>query len=150
MGPGILSWRSFCGDPCSQSSQACRSCSLGSHGSVGPAARLTCMVAAKAPPETCSSSTRGARGAEGCLPPRQKDKDEGLCWQFRGHLAHNCTRCRQTGSREDMLTHEPEVGAAKPRGVLPMDSTKEMNFMQHGLSKPALTRNSTFKREKHV
>lgn len=69
---GILSWRSFHGDPCSQCSQVCWSCSPGTHGS------------------SC-----------------------------------NCTHRRQMDSREDMLAHRPEVGAAKPHGVLCMDLNKK-------------------------
>lgn len=49
-----------------------------------------------------------------------------------------------------MVTHETEVGAVKQPGVLPRDLTREMYVMQHGLSKPALTRNSTFRREEYV
>lgn len=45
-----------------------------------------------------------------------------------------------------MLIHETEAGAAKPCTTLHMDLTKEINFMQQGLSEPALTRDGTFKR----
>lgn len=100
--PGVLSWMSFCRDPCSWGSQAYPSRSQGSPGSVGPAARLTCTVAAKAPLGSC---TRGARHAEGCLPPHQNYKDDGFCRQFRAYLAHNCTCRKQTREKTRSRTN---------------------------------------------
>lgn len=83
---GVLSWRSFHTDPCPWGSLVCQSCS---HRSVGPAAKLMCMVSAKASPGSCSSCT-GVWSAEGCLSPCQNYPDKGLCWKFRAHLAHYC------------------------------------------------------------
>lgn len=67
--------------------------------------------------------------------------------------AHRCLRdVLQRGvgvwQTQDILTRETEVGATKPCTTLPMDLTKEINFMQQGLSEPALTRGGTFKKVK--
>lgn len=98
------------------------------------AVRMECGTSCKADvhggckgfPRKCSSCSRGVWSAEGCLPPCWNYKDEGLCWKFRGHLAHSCHR---HNPREDMVTHEPEVGVVKWPGVLSMDLTREKHVM---------------------
>lgn len=122
-------------------SEVCQVCQSSSHGSVGPAAKLMCMVAAKASPGSCSSYTR-VWSAEGCLPPAELPR-------WRSLLEVQSTSSSQLSQpnhlREDIVTREPEVGAVKQSGVLP----REM-YVIHGLCRPALPRSSTFQREEYV
>lgn len=97
-------------------------------------------------PRELHERSAGCRGLPSSLPKLQRGRS--LLAVQSTHSSQLCRR--QTDAREDVLTHQSEVGAAKPCGVLPMDSTRKMYFMQHGVSRPALTRNSTFKREEYI
>lgn len=144
-GPGILSWRSFCEDPCSQGSQVCHriiaSFWLESKSLPGEPWEADVHGGCKFSFRELQERRMGCRRLPSSPPKLQRSL---LAVQS---TSSSQLHVLQTDSRH---THKPEAGAAKPHAVLLMKSMKKMYFMQHGLFELVVTRNITFKWEEYV